>query len=218
MTKELLLRFLTSLVLLLVLFYAMVFSGIYLMLLLILFYFLAAYEIIKNTNNILFIFFANILLLLSFYSFYYLRGNSDYSLIILFWILITTFLSDTGGFLFGKFFGGKKLTKLSPNKTYSGSVGSFILSCSSLPLLNFLQTLWLSNLIVDFLELNFLAFTVGISLICQLGDLSVSFCKRKINIKNTSNMLPGHGWVLDRIDGLIFVLIFSLLLKLFELI
>ena len=99
MTKELLLRFLTSLVLLLVLFYAMVFSGIYLMLLLILFYFLAAYEIIKNTNNILFIFFANILLLLSFYSFYYLRGNSDYSLIILFWSSIPKFEFSVSFFL-----------------------------------------------------------------------------------------------------------------------
>tara|TARA_B110000259_G_C13954323_1_gene378087 strand:- start:589 stop:1128 length:540 start_codon:yes stop_codon:yes gene_type:complete len=179
---------------------------------------LSAYEVIKNTNNILFIFFSNILLLLSFYSVYYLRGSSEYSLIILFWILTSTFLSDIGGYLFGKIFGGKKLTKLSPNKTYSGSLGSFILSCSSLLFLNVVQIILFNKLIINFLELSFLIFTILISATCQLGDLFVSFWKRKIRIKNTSNLLPGHGGILDRIDGLIFVLIFCLFLKLFALI
>ena len=218
MKNELLKRILTSFFLLPILFYAILFSGTYLATLLILFYFLSAYEVIKNTNNILFIFFSNILLLLSFYSVYYLRGSSEYSLIILFWILTSTFLSDIGGYLFGKIFGGKKLTKLSPNKTYSGSLGSFILSCSSLLFLNVAQIILFNKLIINFLELSFLIFTILISATCQLGDLFVSFWKRKIRIKNTSNLLPGHGGILDRIDGLIFVLIFCLFLKLFALI
>jgi phosphatidate cytidylyltransferase len=218
MKNELLKRIFTSIILLPILFYTIINSGIYLIILLILIYFLSAYEIIKNTRNILFIFFANILLILAFYSFYFLRGSTNYSLIIILWILISTFLSDIGGYTFGKIFKGKKLTKISPNKTYSGASGSIILSCISLPLLNFLQIFFFNKLLVNFLELNFLLFTIFISFICQLGDLFVSYWKRKIKIKNLSNILPGHGGILDRIDGLIFVLIFSFLLKLVGLI
>ena len=213
MSNELLNRILTSVVLLPILFYAIVYSGIYLITLLIIFYCLSVYEVVKNTKNVLFIFFSSILLLLSFYSFFYLRNDTEYSLIILFWILISTFLSDIGGYTFGKTLKGKKLTKYSPNKTYSGAIGSVLLSCSSLPLLNVLQYFFLNKLTVDFLELNFLIITILISLVCQLGDLFVSFWKRKIKIKSISNILPGHGGILDRIDGLIFVLIFCLILK-----
>ena len=211
MKNEILKRILTSTVLLPILFLATIFSGTYLILLLILVYFLCVYEIIKNTKNIIFIIFSNILLILSFFSFYYLRGNTEYSLTILLWILISTFLSDTGGYIFGKIFKGRKLTKISPNKTYSGLIGSIILSCSSLPY-------FLSELLVNFLGFDFLIFTIFISCFCQLGDIFVSFWKRKIKIKNISNILPGHGGVLDRIDGLIFVLIFCLTLKLIALI
>tara|TARA_B110000967_G_C18805703_1_gene520908 strand:+ start:621 stop:1277 length:657 start_codon:yes stop_codon:yes gene_type:complete len=218
MKNEILKRILTSTVLLPILFLATIFSGTYLILLLILVYFLCVYEIIKNTKNIIFIIFSNILLILSFFSFYYLRGNTEYSLTILLWILISTFLSDTGGYIFGKIFKGRKLTKISPNKTYSGLIGSIILSCSSLPLLNMLQFYFLSELLVNFLGFDFLIFTIFISCFCQLGDIFVSFWKRKIKIKNISNILPGHGGVLDRIDGLIFVLIFCLTLKLIALI
>jgi phosphatidate cytidylyltransferase len=138
MKKELLNRILTSVVLLPIVFYATIYSGVYLILLLFLFYFLSLYEIIKNTKNVLFIVFGNFLLILSFYSFYFLRGDTEYTLIILFWVLISTFLSDIGGYLFGKTFKGKKLTTISPNKTYSGAFGSIVLSCLSLPLINLL--------------------------------------------------------------------------------
>jgi len=218
MQNEIVTRILTSIILLPIVFFATVYSGIYLIFLLILFYFLSAYEIIKNTKSIFFNLFANILLIFSFCSFFYLRGNTDYTLIILFWILISTFLSDIGGYTFGKIFKGKKLTTISPNKTYSGSFGSLILSCISLPLLNLAQEFFFSELLVNFLKFNFLIFTILISLVCQLGDLLVSFFKRKIKIKHVSNILPGHGGVLDRIDGLIFVLIFCAILKLIMLI
>ena len=218
MKKELFNRILTSIILLPILFYATVYSGIYLITLLILFNFLSMYEIIKNTKNILFIFFASIVLIFSFYSFYYLRGDTEYSLIILFWILASTFLSDIGGYIFGKILKGRKLTKISPNKTYSGAFGSLISSCLSLPLINLLQVSFFNKILINFLELNFLILTVLISFVCQTGDIFVSFLKRKINIKDISNILPGHGGVLDRIDGLVFVLIFCFLLKLFALI
>ena len=213
MKSELFNRILTSLVLFPILFYLTVYSGIYLIVFLSTFYFLCIYEIIKNTKNKLFIFFSSILLICSFFSFYFLRGNTDYTLIILLWILFSTFLSDIGGYISGKIFKGKKLSKISPNKTYSGAIGSVVLSCVSLPLINLLQGLILDKILISFLELNFLIITILISIICQIGDIFVSFLKRKINIKDISNILPGHGGVLDRIDGLIFVLIFCSILK-----
>ena len=215
MKSELFYRILTSVILLPILFLATFYSEIYLILLLLLFYFLSMYEIIKNTTNLLFIFFSLILLFFSFYSFYILRGDTDSSLIIIYWILISTFLSDVGGYSFGKIFKGRKITKISPNKTYSGVLGSFLLSCLSIPLMNLLQFILLKKTIINFLELNFLIITILISLVCQIGDLFVSFLKRKINIKNISNMLPGHGGILDRIDGLIFVLLFAFILRFF---
>ena len=218
MKGELFNRIVTSIILLPILFYTTIYSGTYLILLLLLFFLLSMYEIIKNTKNLLFILLSGILLMFSFYSFYFLRGETKYSLIILFWILASTFLSDMGGYIFGKIFKGKKLTKISPKKTYSGAFGSIALACSSLPLINLLQSYFLNEILINFLELNFLTITILISLVCQLGDIGVSFLKRKINIKNTSNILPGHGGIIDRIDGLIFVLIFCFLLKWFELI
>ena len=218
MHNEILKRIFTSLVLLPILFFATYYSGIYLIMLLILVYSLCSYEIIKNTRNISFNLLSNILLIFAFCSFYYLRGSTQYSLIILYWILISTFLSDIGGYIFGKTFKGRKLTKISPNKTYSGSIGSMILSCLSLLVLNSSQYFFFSKLLVNFIKFDFLIFTILISLVCQLGDIFVSFWKRKIKIKNISNILPGHGGILDRIDGLIFVLIFSLILNLTNLI
>ena len=218
MQSELSKRIITSVIILPVLFFITVNSGTYLIILLSIFYFLSIFEIIKNTKNILFISLSSLLLLFSFCSYYILRGNTDYSLIILFWILISTFFSDIGGYVFGKIFKGKKFTKISPNKTYSGVTGSFVLSFLSLPTINLFQFYFLEKLIINFIELNFLIFTFFISLVCQLGDLFVSFLKRKIKIKNISNILPGHGGILDRIDGLIFVLIFCVLLKFLSLI
>ena len=131
----------------------------------------------------------------------------------MYWVLISTFLSDIGGYVFGRTFKGKKLTKISPNKTYSGSIGSVIFSLVSLPFLNFVQTFLNNENLINFFQLKYFLLTVLISVVCQFGDLYVSFWKRKFKIKNMSNILPGHGGVLDRIDGLIFVLIFSFIIK-----
>ena len=127
----------------------------------------------------------------------------------MYWVLASTFLSDIGGYVFGRVFKGKKLTKISPNKTYSGAIGSIIFSVLSMPVLNLFQQILYNKSMINFFQLKYLLLTILISIICQSGDLYVSFWKRKIKIKNVSNILPGHGGVLDRIDGLIFVLIFS---------
>ena len=218
MKNEVINRILTSLVLLLALVFCLYNSGYYLITFLSFIYLISSYEIISNTKNLIFNFKSQIILIFALYAFFYLRGHTNYSLIIIIWILLATFLSDIGGYFFGRTFKGKKLTKISPNKTYSGAIGSVILSCLSLPLINSFQVFFFNKLLVNFLELNFFILTILISFVCQLGDLFVSFLKRKIKIKNISNILPGHGGILDRIDGLIFVLIFCFLLKLLRLI
>ena len=118
-------------------------------------------------------------------------------------ILMICVFSDVGGYVFGKTFGGKKLTKISPNKTISGSIGSFILSYIGF----FVIYLYFSDLLFVRLQIEALVFIpFFISLICQLGDLFISYYKRRAKIKNTGNLIPGHGGLLDRIDGTIFAL------------
>jgi phosphatidate cytidylyltransferase len=112
--------------------------------------------------------------------------------------ILVAILSDVGGLIIGKKFKGKKLTKISPNKTISGSIGSFIFSL-------FLIFIFKEKLI-DYDFLNIIMITILISLISQLGDLFISLLKRKAKVKDTSNLLPGHGGVLDRIDGIIFAI------------
>ena len=116
------------------------------------------------------------------------------SLIFLLLICIST---DIGGFILGKIIGGKRLTKISPNKTYSGMVGSFLFSL----LFGFLFYHYQKNILIFDFNIFILIFIV--SLTSQLGDLMISFLKRKANIKDTGSLLPGHGGVLDRIDGIL---------------
>ena len=119
------------------------------------------------------------------------------------YIISICFFTDIGGYVFGKTFGGKKLSKISPNKTITGTIGSFIFSV--IPLIIMLNTNYLD------LELNAsnIVFSLLVSLVSQLGDLFVSYLKRKAKVKDTGNILPGHGGVLDRVDGIIFAVPFS---------
>ena len=121
----------------------------------------------------------------------------DLKVYLLFSVLVAI-MSDIGGLIFGKIFKGKKLTKISPNKTISGSVGSFIFSILLIPFFYKSQ--------IDQNLLSILLITIIISLTSQLGDLFISFLKRKAKVKNTSDLLPGHGGILDRIDGIIFAI------------
>ena len=116
--------------------------------------------------------------------------------ILIFLILITCIGSDIGGYIFGKFFKGPKLSKLSPNKTISGALGSLIFSC----VIIFFTLYYLTK------SFDPLILLIGclISISCQVGDLFFSFLKRKSNLKDTSNFLPGHGGFLDRVDSILF--------------
>jgi len=133
-----------------------------------------------------------------------LHGKSGSPTFFIF-ILSICFFSDIGGYIIGKLIGGKKLTIISPNKTISGSIGSF--SFSIFPLLLFYNY----NQYEYFFSTNNLLFCLIISLVCQLGDLFISYLKRKAKIKDTGFILPGHGGVLDRVDGIIFAVPFAYL-------
>ena len=127
--------------------------------------------------------------------------------LIIFLLLICIF-SDIGGYVIGKTVGGKKLTKISPNKTISGTIGSFIFSFIPIIIFLFIYKLTKSNEFQIYANEfpSILYVCLFISLICQLGDLFISFFKRKAKIKDTGSILPGHGGLLDRIDGIVFAI------------
>ncbi len=141
-------------------------------------------------------------LIFSFYSTFYIREDGLMSFLLIMIICITT---DLGGYIFGKLFKGPKLIKISPNKTYSGMLGGFLLSivasylfATKYDLLSTFKNTYIGNL--KFIFLIFI-----ISSISQIGDLIISYFKRASKIKNTGKIFPGHGGMLDRIDGMIFV-------------
>ena len=128
----------------------------------------------------------------------FLNNNSS-ELILLYFILTTCVFTDIGGYIFGKIFRGKKLTKISPNKTYSGLIGSFILS------LIFTIIFFINYLDIE----KIILMSLIISSVSQLGDIFISYIKRNAKVKDTGDILPGHGGILDRFDGLIFALPFG---------
>jgi len=132
--------------------------------------------------------------------------NSNLKIYLLYSVLIAI-LSDIGGLVCGKIFKGKKLTKISPNKTISGSIGSFMFSILLIPFFYKVQ--------IDQSLVNLFLITIIISLTSQLGDLFISLLKRKAKVKDTSDLLPGHGGVLDRIDGIIFAIPLGIFLFIF---
>ena len=123
-------------------------------------------------------------------------SNILYLKIIFFSLFLSCITSDIGGYVFGKTFKGPKLTKISPNKTVSGSIGSLILSCLTFSI----SIYFFTNSFIYIILLIGIITSIG----CQMGDLFFSFLKRKAKIKDTGNFFPGHGGVLDRLDGIFF--------------
>tara|TARA_B000000475_G_scaffold190483_1_gene153878 strand:- start:297 stop:983 length:687 start_codon:yes stop_codon:yes gene_type:complete len=157
-----------------------------------------------------------ILNIMTFFYIFFIFCTLSYELhrsegpIFFLYIISICFFTDIGGYVFGKSIGGKKLSKISPNKTISGTIGSFVFSI--LPLIIFFK---LGYLNLEFDSYNILLCLI-VSSISQLGDLFISFFKRKAKIKDTGKLLPGHGGALDRVDGIIFAIPFTFfLLKLF---
>ena len=216
MNLELKKRISTSIVLF-ILIYVSIFINLYISLLaLIIISILSWFEFIKMTNKIYGVkneFVANLILILSALYLTIFAAISYYIIAIdkiyFSYIILICAFSDIGGFVFGKTFRGAKLTKISPNKTISGSFGSFIFAmipCFILKII-FLYTEIYFLSFANNLLLN-LMISLFLSLVCQLGDLFISYFKRLSDVKDTGKILPGHGGLLDRIDGIIFAIPF----------
>ena len=192
-------------------------GGYFLLLFLLSIFFVANYELFSVFRKKTTILFLDLILILSLYSIYYLSDLSEISFFILLWIIILVVCSDVGGYVFGKTFKWKKITKISPRKTLSGVFGSFIFSLLSVFIAN---AIFNSNQVfpIDFLDPKFFFLAIIFSLIAQAGDLTISYFKRIEKVKDTGKILPGHGGILDRIDGLMFVVIFAFVLIYFHII
>ena len=210
MIKETIKRVLSSIVLLPFIIFVII-KGSYLFnIMIILFFLISSYEWIKMNKKYFYKIFGLFVLILSFYSIYKLRNEFDIGYIYLLLVTFICVLTDVGGYMFGKLLKGPKLTKISPNKTYAGMLGSFLMPSIFIYIfLNF------SNQEFFKLTKEIFFFILVMSSISQLGDLLVSYFKRKSNIKNTGNIIPGHGGVLDRIDGMILAFPFSYLFFIF---
>ncbi len=157
-----------------------------------------------------------IFLMLSFYSAYYFRNEFYEEYLSFIMIIFICIFTDIGGYIFGNLFKGPKLTKISPKKTYSGVIGGYLFSIIFMAaFLNYANEFSeITNINVKANELSFNGFilTIFISTVSQLGDIAVSYFKRKSKIKDTGKIIPGHGGLLDRIDGMLFAFPFTYLL------
>ena len=202
MSTEFLKRIISSIILLPLTFFIIIKGSFLFILFILICLLISIYEWNKIAKDKSYKIFGFIFLFFSFLSIYNLRLNSgdNYSFFLL--IIIVCISTDIGGYIFGKLFKGPKLIKYSPNKTYAGLIGAFVFSIISMILFSYK---------FELIELSgkLLIFILAISLISQLGDIFISYFKRLSNIKDTGKIIPGHGGLLDRIDGMIFVFPFS---------
>ena len=193
MSSELFKRILSSLILLPLLIYIIISGSFFIISLIIICFVISCYEWNRLNKNKSINIFGFIFLLFSFYTFY----DLSIELFLLIFVILICITTDIGGYFFGKIFKGPKLTTISPNKTYAGMIGGYVLSLIFLLIIiNF----------IEFLVTPFQLFllTILLSTVSQAGDIIVSYFKRQANVKNTGNLIPGHGGLLDRIDGMIF--------------
>ena len=197
-------RLISSLILFTIITYVVFYELLLLKFLLLILLIVSLTEWIKMIKNKLLVLAGGIFITFSFFAaFQIIQINSGFLFYIILIICIST---DIGGYLFGKMIGGPKLTKISPNKTFSGAIGSFLL-----PILVFLILINTQNILSFELKIN-IPLILLLSLISQIGDLAVSYFKRVYKIKDTGKFIPGHGGLLDRIDGMLFVFPFIFLI------
>ncbi len=207
MKKEFKNRILSSLIMIPICLFFIIQGSIFFLFFLSILFIISSYEwykIVKKNNIIKFTGF--LCLLISYYSAFNLRENDGLQFFFL--ILLICIFTDIGGFIFGNIFKGPKLSKISPNKTYAGMIGGFFLSILAAL---FYMTIYLEK--IDQIKIQEFLFVLIISLVSQVGDLIISFFKRKAKIKDTGKILPGHGGLLDRLDGIIFVFLFLFFAK-----
>ena len=217
MSKELIQRIISSFILLPIALYFIIKGSFIFNLLILIFFLITIYEWHMMSKKKVYNILGHIFLLFSFYSVYFVRNNLEQnSLSIFLFILFICISTDIGGYLFGKFLKGPKLTKISPKKTYAGVLGSYFLSVILLFILINYSDLF-KDISINFSR-NDLYFIIIISTISQVGDIIISYFKRLSDIKDTGKLIPGHGGILDRIDGMIFAFpsfyIFNLIINL----
>ena len=167
------------------------------------------FSVFKKKTSIILL---DLLLVLSLLSILHLRNDTVSSYILLIWIIILTIFSDIGGYVFGKTFKWKKFTNISPNKTLSGALGSFIFSISTVFLLGFISELFTNIDSNFFLKPKYFLLSIIFSLAAQFGDLTISYFKRLEKIKDTGKILPGHGGIFDRVDSLMFTILSAIII------
>jgi len=201
MIKEFEKRLLSSLILVPIAIFFIIQGSVFFVFFLSILFVATSYEWLKmNKKNSLFKILGIIFLLFSFYAAFEIRDYKDFKYFL--FIVTVCIFTDIGGYIFGKIFKGPKLTKISPNKTYAGVFGSFLLSLIA----GLIYKSYFSiNEVIESDHLFIFLSILLISLISQIGDLVISYFKRKAKLKDTGKILPGHGGLLDRIDGLIFV-------------
>ena len=200
MNNELIKRILSSLILIPIVLFAIIKGSIYFDIFLITCFFVILFEWHKVSKKNNFYYLGIIFLMFSFYTTYILYYINESYINFLF-ILVICVSTDIGGYTFGKLFKGPKLTNISPKKTYSGSIGGFALTILSTSLF-FKISLFFPEDTKIFLSTYMSA--ILISFVSQIGDIIISYFKRLNKIKHTGNLIPGHGGLLDRVDGMIF--------------
>ena len=208
MKNELIKRVISSIILIPISFFIIIKGSVMFNFFLFIIFLLSLSEWIKMKNNTIVKVLGFLFLVLSFFSIYNLRNDVDEGFLNVIFVLIICISTDMGGFIFGKLFKGPKLTSISPNKTYSGILGSYLLTI-------IISTIFINVFKENFLNNNLILtyfFIILISSISQLGDLLISYFKRRSKLKDTGNIIPGHGGILDRIDGMIFAFPFSYIL------
>ena len=193
MNKEFIKRVLSTIILLPLTFYFLIQGSHILIFFIGICFMISSYEWYMMSKNKPYKIYGFIFLMISFYTFYLLSID----VVDIFFVILICIFTDIGGYIFGKLFKGPKLTKISPNKTYAGMIGGFFLSLISL------------IIIVKFIDYsgslkNLFLIIISISTVSQIGDIIISYFKRLSKIKNTGVLIPGHGGLLDRIDGMIF--------------
>ena len=208
-------RILTTLIVLPLSIFFVIKGGYFLSFFLIFILFVGMYELFSTFKKIKSILFLSSILALSLFSTYYLRESIIIGALLIYFAIAVSISSDIGGYVFGKVFKWKKLTKISPNKTFSGVFGSYFFSLFCLYAFNqyYLEVIGGPRFNVTYLfGINEILLTIILSTVSQAGDLTISYFKRINKIKDTGKILPGHGGIFDRIDGLMFVSIFVYLL------
>ena len=208
MTKEITKRILSSIILIPIALFFIIKGNFFFNFFILICFLITAYEWYMMSKNKSYHFLGYILLLLSFGCAYSIRED----LILFLSIILICILTDIGGYFFGKTFKGPKLTKISPKKTYAGVLGGYFFS------------LIFTNILVNNSEIftqkyysfgiDEFIFVLIISTVSQIGDITISYFKRLSKIKDTGKLIPGHGGILDRIDGMIFAFPFYYIINL----